>query len=93
MKIIFLDGEFVSSKRFLKKAYKGFPDSHLDGQAIKRINKLCSETGAKIVLSSAWRSIDHVFEILKRNGLTAELIDKTPISYELSRGKEILVRY
>lgn len=85
MKVIFLDidgvlnsNDFVCSQRFEAKADKGFPDSHLDENAIARINKLCEETGAKIVLSSTWRSIDNVLEVLKRNGLKADIVDKTP---------------
>jgi len=83
--IVFLDidgvlnsNDFVESSRFDK--HGEYPDQHLDTLAIERVNKLCKSTGAKIVISSTWRSNPEVFDVLKRNGLTAEIIGVTPHS-------------
>ena len=67
-------------------------------QAIMWLNKLCKETGAKIVISSTWRFCEREGEpttedCLRNSGLLPEIeiIGKTPrLGYGNCRGDEIL---
>ena len=59
MKIVFLDIDGVlKTKQGLRRAYarhgKLIPDSWDEG-AVRNLNKLTEEAGAKIVLTSTWR--------------------------------------
>lgn len=71
-------------------------EGDLDPLCIERINKLCEETGAEIVLSSDWRINNGAFARLERAGLH-KILDKTPITifgtygstYHFTRGEEI----
>lgn len=100
MKILFLDidgvlnsGEYIQSLRYKKRSELGFPDCDLDPVAIQHLNRLCRVTGAKIVISSTWREFDDCIPALKRNGLKAPIVGKTPnlqrINRSCSRGEEI----
>lgn len=57
----------------------------LDPALVARVQRVCGETGAAVVLVSGWRrrmSCDDVFDALRANGLTAPsaggLVDATP---------------
>jgi hypothetical protein len=98
MNIIFLDidgvlnsGEYVHSPRYKKRRQLGFPDCDLDLMAIHHLNKICKETEAHIVVSSTWREMDECVPALKRNGVKAPIIGKTPTLHraEATRGEEI----
>lgn len=63
---------------------------------IERVNKLCKDNDAKIVISSDWRIDSGCFARLQRAGLDF-IIDKTPVTvfgtygstYHFTRGEEI----
>ena len=73
-------------------------EGDLDPLCIEKINKLCEETGAEIVLSSDWRIDNRAFVRLEKAGLH-KILDKTPISifdtrgliYNSIRGEEIQI--
>lgn len=63
-------------------------------QAVMWLNKLCKETGAKIVISSTWRYCEKIYtteECLRNTGLLPEIaiIGKTPVMHGFERGDEI----
>lgn len=98
MKILFLDidgvlnsGEYVRSLRYKRRREMGFPDCDLDPIAIQHLNGITRETGAKIVISSTWREFDDCIPVLRRNGLKATIIGKTPVLLRAgaTRGEEI----
>ncbi len=71
-------------------------EEDVDPLCIERINRLCQETDAKIVISSDWRIDSSWQRRLERAGLKY-IIDKTPITifgsygscYHFTRGEEI----
>lgn len=88
MKIIFLDIDGVLNSAAWFKRRKGKEldkdNFHFDPEAVKELNKITDETGAKIVLSSTWRknrSLESLRELFQNVGITGELIDKTPVLY------------
>lgn len=110
MKIIFLDIDGVlnhqiwfekvqhlRADRQSKEDYRFY----FDPFAVGLLNDLTDATGAKIVVSSSWRlgrTVEELKKILKENGVTGEVIDKTPhlsfedyanYSYSVPRGCEI----
>lgn len=63
-------------------------------QAVMWLNKLCKDTGAKIVISSTWRMCEKnvtTEECLRNTGLLPEIevIGKTPVISGCCRGDEI----
>ena len=69
-------------------------DNDIDPKCIERLNRICSETGAYLVMSSDWRyDFNAACKRLYKSGLTGLIIDHTEMSIfgprELSRGKEI----
>ena len=51
----------------------------IDPKCAERINKICEQTGAKIVISSDWRISWYGTYELQRGGINTEyIIDKTP---------------
>ena len=69
-------------------------DNDIDPKCIERLNKICSETGAYLVMSSDWRyDFNCSCKRLYNAGLTGLIIGRTEMSIfspkELSRGKEI----
>jgi len=70
---------------------------HFHRSCVDALNHITDTTGAKLVMSSTWRG-SHNFEVLKKHliaeGVTGELIDKTPIlrdreAFSVDRGIEI----
>jgi len=77
----------------------------IDREAVERVNRIAAATSAKIVVSSTWRKLMDLQElllILTAHGLTTEIIGATPNGYaepglralyghpeRLSRGYEI----
>jgi hypothetical protein len=59
--------------------YRALAD--LDETAVKRVNRLCRETGAVVVISSTWRILHRLSDIrgwLLKKGLTVPIIGTTP---------------
>jgi hypothetical protein len=65
------------------------PEGWIDRDCIARINSLCERTGARIVISSSWRTYETIrgqpvgglvgtVAVLRACGLTAEVIGATP---------------
>lgn len=101
MNIIFLDVDGVlNCELFYEQRIKKTPSTKLehdiDQFCPKRIgwlNRLCEETGAKVVLSSTWRysGLEYCRNIFKEVGATFEIIDITPkmVANGFVRGNEI----
>ena len=105
MKIIFLDIDGVLnhdnwyvSKRYQDMQWDEDNELDIDPKCAERINKICEQTGAKIVISSDWRiSWYGTLMRLQRGGVNTEyIIDKTPEllwinipGFDKSRGSEI----
>jgi hypothetical protein len=93
-KIIFLDVDGVlNSNAYFDRIekYKSILD-HIDIEAVKRLQKIVDNTGAKIVLSSTWRFnyYDKLKEWFNNNGFTIDIIDKTKRGCsDCVRGNEI----
>lgn len=101
-KYIFLDidGVLNSDKWYVSENNPGNlngKEGDLDPECVNRLNNICKETGAKIVLSSDWRiSWPYCIDRLENGGINKGLIvDKTPehmwLPYfsDKSRGSEI----
>lgn len=88
MKIIFLDFDgvlnshkWVKANEHLLNSQTLFMHTDVDREAVARVDRLCKETGAKVVVSSTWRlfnSLERLQEILKNHGFTGEVIGRTP---------------
>lgn len=104
MKIIFLDfdGVLNNEEYYVKlhsenfKGYGEYPICEFDFKCIKVLNYIIEKTGAKVVVSSSWRTgkdIDKLQELLNDVGFKGEVIDKTPSfrHNDMLRGNEILI--
>jgi hypothetical protein len=104
MKVIFLDidGVLNSNDWYVKtRGVGGYNGGDVDPECIELINDLIDATGAKIIMSSSWRSdYENSCEYLYDNGLYCDaIIGKTPhfcytcqnddIRSTLCRGNEI----
>ena len=87
MKIIFLDidGVLNHDQWYISKEYQVLYQNEdneldIDPKCAERINKICEQTGAKIVISSDWRiSWYGTLMRLQRGGINTEyVLDKTP---------------
>lgn len=59
---------------------------------VAMLNEITDKTGAKIVVSSSWRcgnSVDELAVLLKKWGVTGEVLGKTPVMHGKKRGHEI----
>lgn len=103
MKIIFLDIDGVLNNadyyknKDLRTHHK--EQSHFDPKNVSALNKIISETNAKVVLSSAWRlikSVDETNQLFNEIGVKAKVISATESlhykdTFKLApRGLEIL---
>lgn len=93
VKIVFLDidGVLNSHRWFATKP----PDrgiGHLDPEACARLQRLCDESGASIVVSSTWRllhKLPALRSMLRARGVTATILGVTPSIPRSERGHEI----
>lgn len=80
-KIIFLDIDGVCNSRnwYRSEEYfnNDYMDPDLDPKVLYRLNKLCDNTGAKIVISSSWKVDKSCKDRLEHAGLR-NIIDSTP---------------
>lgn len=92
MKIIFLDIDGVMNSFRTAIAYDGYgylgSEGHkCDPVAIAMLQRLCKETGAKVVISSTWRiGRAHIEDFAF---LGVPVIDMTPVLSNCIRGDEI----
>ena len=74
----------LNSETWYKTHKPGNPegqDNDLDPKCIERLNRICSETRAYLVMSSDWRyDFNCSCKRLYNAGLTGLIIDKTEIS-------------
>jgi hypothetical protein len=85
MKVIFLDFDGV-----LVTAH----DRYKAGSpfCVFNLNRITDATGAKLVVSSSWRilfEMDELVRFLREWGVTGEVIGKTPVIHDVERGIEI----
>jgi hypothetical protein len=99
MKILFLDIDGVLNSvewweslpkqtRLLRQA----DWDHFDPCAVDLVNHILDATGAKVVISSAWRTMmpwEELTELLSKAGLNADIIGKTPSKKSSERVNEI----
>lgn len=89
-KVIFLDFDGVlNTPAYMMQS--GDRSNAINPIAVKIVDTMLNQTGAKLVVSSSWRigrTIDELNEILQSRGMTNEVLDVTP---QLSgcRGSEI----
>lgn len=87
MKIVFLDfdgvlnGSYYLYYRVIGKLLDHLP--YFNPDCVARVNRLCDETGARIVVASTWRrerTLDELRELLhaQRIWKRLKIIDKTP---------------
>lgn len=99
MRIVFLDFDGVlNSTEYLNKdpraqivVVSGI-EGLLSPEMVGRLNRITDATGAKIVTTTAWRyhlDQDDLVEVLEKAGVTAPVIDRTPLLFEETRRTEI----
>ena len=100
MKIIFLDfdGVMDTARYELILRISGRPsvDAYgtiFDPECVWNLRQIIDKTGAKIVVSSSWKSImsfEELLDMWKKRNLPGEVIDTTPYNLECrNRGDEI----
>lgn len=98
MKVIFLDIDGVLNHYYWyrERRYKSnipHPLDDFDPKSVSYLNNITDQTGAKIIISSSWRFDPDIVNILRKVGVTGEIIGYTPDLYDtygsLRRGKEI----
>ena len=77
MKLCFLDIDGVLNSRAFYHRVGLIPHPWLDPEAIARLDRLCREADAAIVLSSAWRGDDRTPAWLYERGLSVPIIGCT----------------
>lgn len=104
-KFIFLDIDGVMnsnlfySERTQDKRYNDWIKEHpqriawnacnIDPRAVERLNRLTDATGAKIVVSSTWRSDSNLQEVFNLVGIKEPIHDITPYMRSRHRGPQI----
>jgi len=104
MKILFLDidGVLNSQEYFADETnfavepstYLGYYAEKMDPKLVLRLNEILARTGAKVVISSSWRSMfskEEILECLLTNGFVGEIIDTTLRLLQDIRGTEIQI--
>jgi hypothetical protein len=97
IKVVFLDIDGVlNSVEFARRTeFTGWPDGHIDHEAVKHLNRLITETDAKIVISSSWRKMldpEELAKVLARAGCVGEVIGETPDFWKREREQELWER-
>lgn len=91
-KIIFLDFDGVlNSIEWYTTDNENRTKGSFDPECIRRLNQIIEETGAKIVLSTSWRSDPDIVDLVKAIGIKGEVIGKTDYLNNsfIVRGNEI----
>lgn len=82
MKVIFLDIDGVLNHEhyYVNRSESDsmpYPLSEFDIESVNRLNNITDKTNAKIVISSSWRFTNGIYNILKKVGVTGEIIGIT----------------
>jgi hypothetical protein len=96
MKIVFLDFDGVLNNWYHIEANPRHTRfAHVMPEKVALVKRLVTATNSKIVISSAWRnlySLEELLEVLDFHGYPdAPIIDKTPCAESGIRGREIQV--
>lgn len=88
MAILFLDVDGVLNH---EETFRSRREDMIAPECAERLFRLLKSTGAKVVLSSSWRGMDHLEARLERAGVMAHVIGRTPHknTNEMTRGHEI----
>ena len=84
MKVVFLDVDGVlNASMRVNRGTKGFNliDWVLPGP-VAHVNRICRETGAKLVISSTWRqdkTVPELQQMFAEAGIMGDIIDKTEV--------------
>jgi hypothetical protein len=104
MRVLFLDFDGVlNSVRFFgadsKRGYRRarrikyeLPHEAIDPAAVACLNAIVERTGAKVVVSSTWRTVfgcESIAVFLERRGFVGEVVGCTPQIKSAQRGEEI----
>lgn len=100
MKVVFLDfdGPLCTRKTYNEAGWERYngtdPLKLFDRRFVQNVNTLCERTGARVVISSYWRTLfpGRCEEMLREVGFTAEVIGETPsegLPYNSNRYDEI----
>lgn len=79
MKVLFLDIDGVLNNKGSIQRFR--TNQTFDPENVKQINRICSETDARIVVSSNWREGNALWVMqgaLGHKGITGRIIDLTP---------------
>ena len=92
MKVVFLDIDGVlNSRGWVKDLGRDRGLGHLEPAACARVQRLCEDTGAKLVISSTWRLIHKrasIGDMFRARGLTTTILGMTA-ALHTKRGHEI----
>jgi hypothetical protein len=92
VKVVFLDIDGVlNSRGWVEDLGRERGLAHLDPAACARVQRLCDETGAKLVISSTWRVIHKraaIGDMFRARGLTTTILGMTT-ALHTERGHEI----
>jgi hypothetical protein len=92
MKVVFLDIDGVlNSHAWVKDLGRDRGLGHLDPAACARVQRLCDDTGAKLVISSTWRLIFKraaICDMFRARDLTTTILGMTA-ALHTKRGHEI----
>ena len=92
MKVIFLDIDGVlNSRAWFERHGRERGLGHLEPSACARVQRLCDETGAALVISSTWRLIHKravIGDMFRARDLTATILGMTA-ALHTARGHEI----
>lgn len=98
MKVIFLDIDGVLNHEhyYVNRSESDsmpYPLSEFDIESVNRLNNITDKTNAKIVISSSWRFTNGIYNILKKVGVTGEIIGITKyITKPSDKGYDIHVK-
>ncbi|MFO0553328.1 MAG: HAD domain-containing protein [Polyangiaceae bacterium] len=83
MRILFLDIDGVlNSDAWFRSKRNKTATNELDVAAVKRLDAIVERTGAKVVISSTWRTgltREELAAILSKYGFRGEVVDMTPV--------------
>lgn len=85
-------GRIVLASGYYSETSDWDPRTHIDPARVARLNQILARTGAKVVVSSSWRtdfSLNELSGFLGHHGFVGELVDVTPQLFNRERFVEI----